>query len=88
AGLAVAYTVAWGRGYAANQTDQSLTYGPSLGVRGGVPWKGLKIWVDLRGGRWLSGQGVQIDDDAGQGVATASLPTWDVQWALGASYPF
>jgi len=88
AGMAVAYTVVWGRSYTSNQTDQSLTYGPTVGVRGGLPWKRLKIWIDLRGGRWLYGQSVQIDGDAGQGVATASLPAWDVQWTLGASYPF
>ena len=88
AGMAVAYTVVWGLSYASNQTDQSLTYGPTVGVRGGLPWKRLKIWIDLRGGRWLYGQSVQIDGDAGQGVATASLPAWDVQWTLGASYPF
>jgi hypothetical protein len=88
AGMAVATTVVWGHSYSSNQTDQSLTYGPSLGVRGGLPWKPLEIWLDLRGGRWLYDQSVQIDDDAGQGVATASLPAWDVQCALGASYAF
>jgi hypothetical protein len=87
AGMAVACTIAWGRGHTSNQTDQSLTYGPSVGVRGGLPWKRLKMWVDLRGGRWLYGQDVQVDGDAGD-VASASLPAWDVQGALGASYPF
>jgi hypothetical protein len=86
AGLAVATTVAWGRSYSSNQTDTSLTYGPALGVRGGRSLKRLKIWLDLRAGRWLVGQSVQVDGDAG--VATASLPAWDVQGALGASYAF
>ena len=88
AGVAIAYTVAWGQGYATNEIDQSLTWGPYLGVRGGLAWKRLRIWSDLRGGRWLYGQSVQVDSGADSVGVRASLPAWDVQWALGASYPF
>ena len=88
AGLAVAYTLAWGQGYALNQTDQSLTYGAAAGVRAGLPWKRWRVWTDLQGGRWLFGQSVQIDADAGGRAASVSLPPWDIQWALGTSYTF
>jgi len=85
-GLAGAYTLAWGQGYAVNQTDQSFTYGLVAGVRAGIPWGRLRLWTDLRAAKWLYDQSVQIDSDFGGPVTRISLPTWDAQWAMGLSY--
>ena len=88
AGVAAAYTRAWGSGYDTNQGDQSLTYGVTAGLRGGLPWRRFRIWTGVRIFRWLYGQSVQVDSDDAGSSTIASLPMWDVQWALGASYVF
>jgi len=87
-GVATAYTLAWGQGYDTNQTDQSLTYGVTAGLRGSLPWRRFRIWTDVRIFGWLHRQSVQVDSDAAGSTAMVSLPTWDLQWALGASYVF
>jgi hypothetical protein len=88
AGLAAGYTLAWGQGYDTDQTDQSLTYGATAGVRAGLPWRNLSIWTDVRTFKWLYGQSVQIDSADGTTTEKVWLPTWDVHWALGVSYLF
>ena len=88
-GIAAAYTLVWGQGYAVNQTGgQSFTYGLVTGVRAGIPWGRLRLWTDLRAVKWLYNQGVQIDSGVGGDSTTIALPTWDAQWALGLSYAF
>jgi hypothetical protein len=84
AGAAVAYTSAHGTGYQENQTDGSVTYGPMAGLRAGIPWGRVRVWVDGRLFKWLYGQTVEVEGVA----ATAALPSWDLQWALGAAYAF
>lgn len=88
AGPAAGYTIAWGQGYDTDQTDQSLTYGVTAGVRVGLPWRNLGLWTDVRMFKWLYGQSVQIDSNDGAATEKVWLPTWDVHWALGMSYPF
>jgi hypothetical protein len=87
-GVAAAYTAAWGQDYASNQSDQSITGGLAAGLRGGVPWGRMRIWTDVRVFGWLYPQSVQVDADGASGPAKFSLPAWDIQWALGASYAF
>jgi hypothetical protein len=87
-GLAAAYTLAWGEGYTANQTDQSVTWGLAAGLRAGIPWGRVRIWTDLRIFRWLYEQSVQVDSNDNDGTAKLPLPGWDVHVALGASLVF
>lgn len=84
AGAALAYTSAQGSDYQENQADASLTYGLVAGLRAGVPWGRVRIWIDGRVFKWLYGQTVEVE-----GVAsTAALPSWDLQWSIGGGYAF
>jgi hypothetical protein len=87
-GLALGYTLAWGTGYEANQTDQSFTYGLVAGTRAGIPFGRVRLFVDVTAMWWLYDQKVQVDGDANGGSATRSLPRWDLQAALGLTYVF
>ncbi len=84
AGAALAYTSAQGSGYEQNQADESLTYGLGAGLRGGVPWGRVRIWIDGRLFKWLYGQSVEVEGAA----ETSDLPSWDLQWAIGVGYAF
>jgi hypothetical protein len=87
-GGVAALTYAWGRGYVANQSDWSLTWGLAAGIRAGMPWGRIRFWLDLHAVRWLREQSVQVDPVT-TGTATArNLPPWDAQAAIGISYVF
>jgi hypothetical protein len=88
AGIAAGHTMVWGRDYDRNRTEHSLTYGLVAGVRGGIPWRRMMVWADVRGTRWLYEQSVQIDSDADAVSDKVVLPSWDAQFTLGASYVF
>lgn len=87
-GVALGYTLAWGTGYAANQTDQSLTYGLVAGTRAGLGVGQLRLFIDVTAMWWLYRQHVQVDGDANGGSATRSLPAWDLQAGIGVTYVF
>lgn len=83
-GASVAYTRASGRDYQENQSDESVTYGIVAGVRAGMAWGRIRLWTDGRLFKWLYGQTVAVE-----GVAsTVALPSWDLQWTIGASFAF
>jgi len=83
-----ALTYAWGQGYAANQSDSSPTWGLAAGIRAGVPWGRIRLWLDLRAVKWLREQSVQIDPVTTGTATAANLPSWDAQGAIGISYVF
>ena len=90
-GLAGAYTLTSGHGYAVDQGaqgTQALTGGLVAGARLALPWRRLRIWTDLRATRWLFPQTVAVDSTAGDRVASVELPSSDFQWAVGLSYLF
>jgi hypothetical protein len=83
-----ALTYAWGQGYVANQSDWSPTWGLVAGIRAGVPWGRIRLWIDTRALKWLREQSVQIDPiTTGTPIAT-QLPSWDAQGVIGISYIF
>lgn len=86
AGLAGAYTVTSGHGYAIDQGGQALTGGLVAGARLALPWRRLRVWTDVRAYKWLFPQTVAVDSTAGDRVATVGLPSAEVQWAVGVSY--
>lgn len=92
AGLAGAYTLTSGHGYAIDQGvqqgAQALTGGFVAGARLALPWRRLRIWTDVRAYKWLFPQTVAVDSTVGDRVATVALPSTDVQWAVGVSYLF
>jgi hypothetical protein len=55
-------------------------------MRAGVPWGRTRLWIDIRAVRWLREQSVEIDPVATGKSATAKLPSWDFQGAIGISY--
>jgi hypothetical protein len=85
-GLALAYTAAWGTGYAVNRSEQTMSWGPVAGVRAGVPWGQFRLWTDLRVWKWFPGESVQIDSNASDNSTSVVLPSWEGQWSLGLSY--
>lgn len=86
-GLALAYTAAWGTGYAENRSDRSMTWGPVAGARTGIPWGRFRVWTDLRVRRWFHSESVQIDSTSSDnGTSAAASPSWEGQWSLGVSY--
>jgi hypothetical protein len=85
-GLALAYTTAWGTGYAVNRSDRSVSWGPVAGARAGIPWGRFRLWTELRVWRWFPGERVQIDSGASDNSTSAILPSWEGQWSLGVSY--
>jgi hypothetical protein len=87
-GGVAALTYAWGRGYVANQSDWSPTWGLAAGIRAGMPWGRTRLWLDLRAVKWLREQSVQIDPATTGTATTADLPSWDFQGAIGVSYIF
>jgi hypothetical protein len=87
-GGVAALTYAWGQGYVANQSDWSPTWGLVAGIRAGVPWGRIRLWIDTRALKWLREQSVQIDPiTTGTPIAT-QLPSWDAQGVIGISYIF
>jgi hypothetical protein len=88
AGLAGGYTLTSGQGYAIDQGAQALTMGLVAGGRLGLGWRRVRVWTDVRVGRWLLPQVVVVDSVAGDRVATLELPSTDLQWSLGISYLF
>jgi hypothetical protein len=88
AGLAGAYTLTSGHGYAIDQGAQALTGGLVAGARLALPWRRLRIWTDVRAYKWLFPQTVAVDGAAGDRVASVALPSSDIQWAVGLSYLF
>ena len=87
-GGVAALTYAWGRGYVANQSDWSPTWGLAAGMRVGVSWGRIRLWLDLRAVKWLREQSVQIDPVTTGTASTANLPSWDAQGAVGIGYVF
>jgi hypothetical protein len=87
-GGVAALTYAWGQGYVANQSDWSPTWGLVVGMRAGVPWGRARIWIEMRGLKWLREQSVQIDPVSTGNATTTRLPSWDAQGAIGISYIF
>lgn len=85
-GISGAYVAAWGSGYATNKTDGSFAWGPTAGLRAGIPWGRFRWWIAARGGWWVRGQSMQIDAKTHAGSARFDLPAWDLQAVLGASY--
>lgn len=85
-GGVAALTYAWGQGYVANQSDWSPTWGLGAGIRAGVPWGRIRLWLDLRAVKWLREQSVQIDPVTTGTATAANLPSWDAQGAIGISY--
>lgn len=85
-GLALAYTAAWGTGYAVNRSEQSMSWGPVAGVRAGFPLGQFRLWTELRTWRCFPGESVQIDSSASDSSTSAVLPSWEGQWSLGVSY--
>lgn len=85
-GLAIAYTAAWGTGYAVNRRDRAITWGPVAGARAGIPWGHFQLWAEARVCRWFPGDSVQIDSGASDNSTSAVLPSWEGQWSLGLSY--
>ena len=83
-----ALTYAWGQGYMANQSDRSPTWGLAAGMRAGVPWGRVRIWIDMRALKWLREQSVQIDPVTTGNATSTQLPSWDAQGAVGISYIF
>lgn len=86
-GAAAAIAVAWGEGFARNDTDASVTWGLVAAVRAGLPIGRFRVWTELRALRWLYEQRVQIDAPA-SGSGEAVLPSWEGQWALGMGWMF
>jgi hypothetical protein len=87
-GGVAALTYAWGQGYVANQSDWSPTWGLAAGMRVGVSWGRIRLWLDLRAVKWLREQSVQIDPVTTGTASTANLPSWDAQGAVGIGYVF
>ena len=85
-GLAIAYTAAWGSGYAKDKTDGSFTWGPIADVRAGIPWGRFRLWTAVRAFWWLRPESVQVDARTPAGSARRDLPSWDAQGLLGLSY--
>jgi hypothetical protein len=81
-------TYAWGQGYLANQSDWSPTWGLAAGIRAGIPWGRIRLWLDLRVVRWLREQNVQVDSVTTDTATATNLPSWDAQAAIGISYVF
>lgn len=88
AGLTGAYTLSAGRGYRVDQGAQALTGGLVAGTRVAMPWGPLRVFMDLRGHRWLFPQTVAVDSLAGERVAEVALPSFDLQVTVGLAYPF
>jgi hypothetical protein len=86
-GAAAAIAVAWGEGFARNDSDASLTWGLVAAARAGFPLGRFRLWTELRALRWLYEQRVQIDAPA-SGSGEAVLPSWEGQWALGMGWIF
>jgi hypothetical protein len=85
-GISGAYVAAWGSGYATNKTDGSFAWGPTAGLRAGIPWGRYRLWIAARAAWWVRGQSMQIDAKTHAGSARHDLPAWDLQAVLGASY--
>ena len=81
-------TYAWGQGYVANQSDWSPTWDLTAGIRAGVPWGRIRLWLDLRAIKWLREQSVQINPVTTGTASAANLPPWDAQGAVGIGYVF
>jgi hypothetical protein len=88
AGLAGAYTITSGHGYAVDQGAQALTGGFVVAARLALPWRSLRVWTEVRAYKWLFPQSVAVDSTAGDHVAKVTLPSFDVHWALGLAYLF
>jgi hypothetical protein len=86
-GAAAGIAVAWGNGYARNDTDASATWGLVAAARAGLPVGRFRLWTELRVLRWLYEQRLQIDDPA-SGSGRAVLPSWEGQWSLGMGWMF
>jgi hypothetical protein len=85
-GLALAYTAAWGSGYAKDKTDGSFNWGPVADLRAGIPWGRLRLWIAARASWWVRAETVQVDAKTPAGSARRDLPHWDGQGLLGLSY--
>jgi hypothetical protein len=85
-GLALAYTAAWGSGYAKDKTDSSMTWGPVADLRAGIPWGRFRLWIAGRAGWWVRAESLQVDAKTSAGHARHDLPVWDAQGLLGLSY--
>jgi hypothetical protein len=88
AGLAGAYTLASGHGYAIDQGQEGLTAGLVAGARVALPWRRIGIWTGVQATRWLFAQAIVVDLPANGGAAKTTLPSFDFQWAVGLSYRF
>jgi len=85
AGLAGAFTAAWGTGYTQDLRDSSFTWGPVVGARAGIPWGRFLLWIDLRGHWWARGDSVRVDSTSAAWIDTVALPSWDAQGSVGLS---
>ena len=85
-GLGVAYTAAWGTGYAETKSAHSTTWGPVAGARAGIPWGHFRLWTDLRVKRFFPSESVQVNSTSSTTSTSAALPSWEGQWSLGVSY--
>ncbi len=76
-------TVAWGSDYPVNQTDESLTWGWSVGLRLQLGSALTRSWIELRAIDWLRAQSLQQTARPSDRVDSVSLPSWETQLTLG-----
>lgn len=88
AGLVGAYTLATAHGHPVYQGQQALTGGFAAGARVALPWGRVRLWTEVRACKWLLAQAIAVDSPEGDRMATATLPSLDVQSAVGLAYVF
>ena len=84
-GPIVGLTVAWGSDYSVDQTDQSLTWGWSAGLRLQFISASSRFWIDVRALDWLRAQQLRHAAWPSGRLDSVSLPSWEGQLTLGSS---
>ena len=80
--------MATAHGHPVYQGQQALTGGFAAGARVALPWGRVRLWTEVRACNWLLAQAIAVDSLEGDRMATATLPSLDVQSAVGLAYVF
>jgi hypothetical protein len=84
-GPLVGLTVAWGSNYPINETDASVTWGLTGGLRLQLPRLSSRVWVDLRVIEWLRTEQLQHEVLPAGPSGAAELPSVEGLLSVGFS---
>jgi len=85
-GPLVGLTVAWGRNYPTNETDESVTWGLTGGMRLQIPLLSSQAWVELRVIDWLRTEQLQHEVLPTGPSGSATLPSLEGLLSVGWSF--